>query len=502
MKRYVLGCYAIWVTFLIAAYYGLPGLRLETWGLISISGVIAIVAGVVLNRPARKTPWLVLAAAQASFAAGQLSFLIAAKRGVVLPFPSFADALYLLTYPLYAVAFLIFIWCRSPDKDRRSLIDALTLTAGLALLSWTFLIRPYVHNPDLDGLQKIVAIAYPLGDVLTLALIARLLAPGTGRTRCVQFLTLGSFGCLVSDVAFDAVQLHGTFHNGTIIDLGWALFYTAWGAASLHPTMAQLTKPVPRQQGEVSPSRLALLMLASLIAPVVLLTTVPKGPTSDVSVIAVFSAILYLLVLTRLWDAAASHRRALDRERVLRQTGLSLVTAGDVPAVAAIVKDAVSALLGAHAQGEALMEVRVDGRLHARDRRRRVADCGRSAGRTGRELAAAGDRDDAGAHDRQPASRPDQGGPARRRVDAAMPGHGQGQIHQRPPHRPDRGLRPAADPDRPVGDAGNPRAPGSPHPGGHHAAQGGHPAAQRGLLPDPGPGCLGRHHDRRGRRDG
>ena len=82
--------------------------------------------------------------------------------------------------------------------------------------------------------------------------------------------------------------------------------------------MATLTEPVPRQQGEVSPGRLALLMLASLIAPVVLLITVPKGPTSDVSVIAVFSAILYLLVLTRLWDAAASHRRALDRERVLR----------------------------------------------------------------------------------------------------------------------------------------------------------------------------------------
>jgi len=363
LKRYVLGCYTIWVVFLIAAYYGLPALRIETWGLISLSGVIAIVAGTVLNRPLRKAPWFVLAAAQASFAAGQLSFLIAAKVGVVLPFPSFADALYLLTFPLYAVAFLIFIKCRSPDKDRRSLIDALTLTAGLALLSWTFLIRPYVHNPDLDGLQKIVAIAYPLGDVLTLALITRLLAPGSGRTRCVQLLTLGSFGCLVSDVAFDAVQLHGTFHNGTIIDLGWALFYTAWGAASLHPTMATLTERVPRQQGEVSPSRLALLMLASLIAPVVLLTSVPKGPTSDVSVIAVFSAVLYLLVLTRLWDAAASHRRALDRERVLRETGLSLVTAADVPAVAAIVKDAVDALLGAHAQGDALLQVRIDGRL-------------------------------------------------------------------------------------------------------------------------------------------
>ena len=89
--------------------------------------------------------------------------------------------LYLLTYPLYAAGLLIFIWWRTPHRDRRSLIDAMTLTAGLALLSWTFLILPYVHNPDLSWLQKIVAIAYPLGDVLVLAMIARLLAPGAAR---------------------------------------------------------------------------------------------------------------------------------------------------------------------------------------------------------------------------------------------------------------------------------------------------------------------------------
>ena len=365
MRRYVLGCYAIWVALLIALYYGLSGLRIETWSLISLSGVVAIVAGTFLNHPARKTPWLLLAAAQASFAAGQLSFLIAARLQIVLPFPSFADVVYLSTYPLYAAGLLIFIYYRSPDKDRRSLIDALTLTAGLALLSWTFLIRPYVHNPGLSVLQKSVAIAYPLGDVLILALLARLLAPGSGRTRCVQLLTLGAVGCLVSDVAFGVVQLHSTFHNGTVIDLGWALFYTAWGASALHPTMARLTEPVPRQQEEVSPGRLAVLMLASLIAPVVLLTTVHGDPTSDVSVIAVFSAILYLLVLTRLWDAAASHRRALNRERVLREAGLSLVTAIDLAAVAATVKDAVRALLGENAQGDALLEVRVDGKLRS-----------------------------------------------------------------------------------------------------------------------------------------
>ena len=363
VQRYVLSCYAAWMTLLIAVYYGVSSLRIEAWGLIGLSGVVAIVTGTRLNRPARATPWLLLAAALAAFAAGQLSFLVAAKLKVTLPFPSFADVLYLSTYPLLAGGMLIFIYWRTPDKDRRSLVDALTITAGLALLSWTFLIRPYVHNPALSGLQKSVTIAYPLGDVLLLALITRLLAPGRGRIRSVQLLTVGTIGCLAADVAFGAIQLHGTFRNGTIVDLGWALYYACYGAAALHPTMAKLTEPVTRQQVEVSPARLALLMLASLIAPVVLLTAVHGATTSDVSVIAVFSAVLYLLVLTRLWDAATSHRRALHRERVLRQAGLSLVTAVGVAQVAAAVTGAVDALIGEHAPGGTLLGVRIDGTL-------------------------------------------------------------------------------------------------------------------------------------------
>src|ERR1700728_1006080 len=210
-KRYVLGGYAAWVTLLIVGYYEASGLRAAAWGLIGLSGVIGILTGLRLNRPAHKVPWFLLAAGLACFAAGQLSFLIAARLGVVLPFPSFADVLYLSEYPLAAAGLLIFIYWRTPDGDRRSLIDALTLTAGLALLSYTFLIRPYVHNPDLSGLQKGVAIAYPLGDVLMLALLVRLLAPGTGRTRSVQFLTLRAVARPASDTAYGAIQLHGIF---------------------------------------------------------------------------------------------------------------------------------------------------------------------------------------------------------------------------------------------------------------------------------------------------
>ncbi len=364
-RHRLLAGYTAWMVVLVTVYCVRPGLRTETWGLIGLSGAVAIVAGVILNRPARRVPWLLLALAQASFAAGQVSFLVAELLGTRLSFPSFADVLYLVTYPLYAAGLVIFIWWRTPDHDRRSLIDAMTLTAGLALLSWIYLILPYADNPALSWLQKSVAIAYPLGDVLVLAMIARLLAPGSWRSPCVQFLTVGAIGMLGSDTLYGLIQLHGTFRNGTAVDLGWFIIYASWGIAALHPSMTELTRPVTRQQVEVSPTRLAVLLLASLIAPVVLFTRSVHFGGLDESVIAVFSAILYLLVLSRLWDVAASHRRALGRERAVRQAGVSLVAAVTVEQAAAAVRSATDALLGQRSHGDVLLTVRADDAFRA-----------------------------------------------------------------------------------------------------------------------------------------
>ncbi len=362
-----MAAYAAWMTLLVVSYYALPHLRLETWTMLGLSGVVAIVAGVVINRPARLAPWLLLGAANLSFATGQLIFLVFADvLRKPLPFPSIADGLYLATYPLYAAGLLIFIRWRTAGHDRRSLLDALTLSCGLALLSWVYLILPYVHNPELTAVQKAFSVAYPIGDVLVLAMLARLLAPGAGRTRAVQLLTVGTAGLLASDVSFSLVQLHDPagFHNGTVVDLGWALFYMAWGAAALHPTMAQLTDPVRQQPPEGPRLRLTVLMLASLIAPAVLFIEAFQGNgPRDAAVIAVFSAILYLLVISRLAEAATSQRRALGRERVLRAAGASFASAVTVEDAASAARKAVAELLGPDPQQEAMFAVRDGGVL-------------------------------------------------------------------------------------------------------------------------------------------
>ena len=74
--------------------------------------------------------------------------------GMANPFPSVSDVLYLAMYPLVAGGLLGFIRSRTGRNDRDSLLDATTLTIGLALLAWIFLIDPYVRSTELTIVQS------------------------------------------------------------------------------------------------------------------------------------------------------------------------------------------------------------------------------------------------------------------------------------------------------------------------------------------------------------
>lgn len=354
---YLLAGFGVWVALLTCLYYAFSSQRLIFVG-IGLTGVCAILLGVAVNRPAGRLPWLLLAAANLSFAAGQFAQIVLIQFLHEDPFPSTADGFYLATYVLYAAGLLGFVRWRSARRDRASFIDALTLTVGLALLCWIYVIVPYAHTAGLTWLQKAITIAYPLGDILVLAMLLRLLAPRGGKSVSVVLLTVGTLGLLASDIAYALIQLYGTWRTGTVVDLGWAVFYAAWGAAALHPSMVTLTQPLPIKP-ETGRGRLGLLTVASLIAPAMLLLAAARGDTRNAGVIGAFSAILFFLVLYRLSGVASTHRQAVTREQVLRVAVAELGQAASPSDVSAAVRTATSALLGGSGH-EAAFTVRDD----------------------------------------------------------------------------------------------------------------------------------------------
>ena len=177
----ILTGYAIWMSVLIAVHYSFPGLRTEFAGVVELSGVWAMALGVYLNRPAKVWPWVLIGAANLCAAVGDVTgHTLELVEHMQLGFPSFADVIYLCTYPLYVSGLALFILYRTHGRDRRSAVDAFLLTMGLALLCWLFLVRPEI-NSSLTFAQKFVVAAYPLGDLLILMTLARLLSPGTAR---------------------------------------------------------------------------------------------------------------------------------------------------------------------------------------------------------------------------------------------------------------------------------------------------------------------------------
>jgi diguanylate cyclase len=154
----------------------------DTWAqtiyaeLVGLMATGAIVVGVVRYRPAAQAAWWWFAAGQLLNVLGTLAEAILGRVLQLETWPSAAVVLWLGLYPCLVIGLFLLIRRRSQGHDWGSLVDATTITTGLGLLSWVFLIRPVADDSSLSLVARVVSIAYPVGDILVLAMVTRLLA--------------------------------------------------------------------------------------------------------------------------------------------------------------------------------------------------------------------------------------------------------------------------------------------------------------------------------------
>jgi diguanylate cyclase (GGDEF)-like protein/PAS domain S-box-containing protein len=344
VARRLILAYGILMAVLTGLYFAMPGWHLVTWSCFGVLSALTIGTGVRVHRPRRVLPWLLWAAGTAFFAAGTVTALVLSEILHHSAFPSVADVIFLAGCgPCLLGSLITLTRSKARAVDRASAIDALMLTTGAAFLSWVLVVHPYLSSPDLNPLQKATAVAYPILDVLILAILVRFLL-GAARSWSAGLLLLSGAGLFVADVMFGLTQLGGIWTLGSPVDLGWILFYVSGGAAALLPSMRQLTEPRVIRAGESNAHRLAL-GVASLIAPGVLLAQALSGRVRDGVVIAVVSGLLVALAMTRMSYVAAGLRRTLVRERELRRACEALLSVTDTETVTTVVHEAIARLL-------------------------------------------------------------------------------------------------------------------------------------------------------------
>jgi diguanylate cyclase (GGDEF)-like protein/PAS domain S-box-containing protein len=287
---------------------------------IGFSAVIAIVAGVRAHKPAARLAWYLIAAGQAFFVAGDvLSYNYAALFGTALPFPSVADVVYLAgVYPCTVAGLLLLIRRRNPGRDWASLMDAMIVTIGLALLSWVFLISPYTRDATLHLGVKLVSIAYPLGDILLLGVAVRMAVGGGRRGPAFYLMVSAIIAVLVTDSIYGWIQLHGSYTPGDPLDGGWILYYVLFGAAALHPSMKTVSDAAA-DRVRVTRVRMLGISSAALIAPVVEMLKISTQGVSDAVVVGAATIVMFGLVVVRMFGLVRAEETAAMRESALRE---------------------------------------------------------------------------------------------------------------------------------------------------------------------------------------
>jgi len=341
----------------------------ERWHEISYDGIeifalLAMVWGIRRHRPHPARPWWLLAAGVGLLVAGDVIYNALTRINGEEAFPSVADAFYIASYFTLSCGMLDVLRTRRRLGDGTAVIDALLVTVVSAAITWVYLVArtDYVGIPVLTGL---VSASYPVGDLVLLALLARLLfAPGrqhpAGRILAVGFALL-----LVADVAYARLALLGAYGVGSWLDAVFHASYLSFAVAACHPTMGLLTELEPAYRPERR-SRLWLLATISLVLPMLAGLQIVHGDQENAVILAAGSAIAFFLLTFRtgvlnatLADALSREEDALRRERILRHLGTVLVSSHDRRAIFSAAVDHARQLAGAGA--DALLLFGVDG---------------------------------------------------------------------------------------------------------------------------------------------
>ena len=339
------------------------GVAYDVWyQMYGVAVLTAFVFGLRRHRPQVLFPWVVLTGGMAASVAGDLVYLASDALSWTMPYPSVADDFYLASPALLALGLLAMLRSRVPGRDWTSVIDAAILTTGAAAVSWVFLIQPLTTGTD-TLVQKLVSIAYPLMDILLLAVAARMIVIGGLHTRAYKLLLGAITVQLAGDSLYGIGSLQGWYTNASWIDLVTLTSYLLWGAAVLDPSMVTLTEPQDDPETGLTRKRLAGLVSAAMLAPAMIMYEAATGTMTTVLVSAGAAGIVFALVIARLVIVTDRHEQVAGREESLRRAAAALVAARAPADIERIVIETVPLLagqastdcelvLGAHTPGE------------------------------------------------------------------------------------------------------------------------------------------------------
>lgn len=276
--------------------------------LVGASAVAATVIGTRMHRPANRRAWLAIATGTALWVLGDIVFeWIHVTRGSV-PYPSIADALYLVGYPIYGFGLFLLARHKWRASERGHVANSATIMVAFGLLTWVFAVQPTLGAEGISGLGGLVDVAYPAMDIFLLGLLAHFVGSRQWRALSYRLLTCAVLLLVVTDTVNNFAIMPASSSQRSLFDVGWTMSYVLIGVAALHPSMRRITNPNIESDAHLMASfttpTVVVLTAATLTAPIVMFIEVVRDEPIEQWGWAVLlcAGALVILVVFRITD--------------------------------------------------------------------------------------------------------------------------------------------------------------------------------------------------------
>ena len=262
-------------------------------------------------RPRLRSAWRLIALSWACLLLGDIAWGVYELVGAS-PYPSVADVLYLMFYPLMLWGLLRFPADRDQRGRLRLLLDLATVAVGGAVVVIYVVLGPTILSSGSEPLATAISIAYPVGDMILLvglgSMLLRRAAPSS--VPALRFMAAGVLFYVVADLLYSYITFHSGYNTGDPVD-------SLWMVAILLFAVAGAAQNPPEHGGEIAlgqiPKRVSWTpYIAVAVGFALLLFSRRKDPVMP-DLVLVFSA----MVLA----ALVSSRQLLAQRDLLRTQG-------------------------------------------------------------------------------------------------------------------------------------------------------------------------------------
>ncbi len=310
-------------TAIVALYYWVGiggGLRFAIGGVLYDAVVLGAGLACLVRASSygrERAGWTLIGLAILSWGAAEVYWTVAIDGNAAAPYPSPADIGYLAFYPFAYAGLAVLVRARADQLNWRLWMDGAIAGLGTAALGAAFVFDFVAASTEGTPLQIATTLAYPLGDIVMVAMVVGVVAlTGWRPGRTWSLLLAGLTALVVADLAYTLQTTQETLPLGSWIDPIYLIAAACLGGVVWQPAEAAAISSPP------DGSRRRDLIVPAVFAGVMICLFAMQYFSATSALSTVLWAATITAVIARLGMSDRENKSLLEQVRTDSLTGL------------------------------------------------------------------------------------------------------------------------------------------------------------------------------------